>query len=371
MMIIVLFMFFGIAYAILIGLFISGWLKLPVFWATHKARVKLSVIVPVKNEAGNLKALLEALNFQKYPKEFFEVIIVNDHSTDSGLSVVQSEISRGTFPNLRLIDSASYGASAGKKYALELGISHARFDYIVTTDADCIMGRHWLETIACFIEKELPDMVIGPVSMIPGKTLFSQMQVLEFMSLTGTTIGAAALGLPIMCNGANLVFRKELFEKAGGYSGNHRYASGDDMFLLQKFKKMQGINIRPMKSHGAMVFTKPEVTLAGFLQQRGRWSGKFPGFQDAFIVLSGLLAGCTSILIVAGFLAGLHASAAFEAAIFLLIFKSMVDFALLWSVSGFLGKRQLLLLFPALAVIYPLYVVVAIGKGVFTATGWK
>jgi cellulose synthase/poly-beta-1,6-N-acetylglucosamine synthase-like glycosyltransferase len=371
MIFIALFVIFGVAYAILIGLLTSGWLKLPVFWHAHPTDVKVSVIVPVKNEERNLARLLDALNLQKYPREYFEVIIVNDHSTDSCNSVVQSKIAGGTFPNLKLIDSASQGVPSGKKHALELGIGQARFNYVVTTDADCILGRHWLQTIGSFIEKEAPDMIIGPVSLIPGNSFFSQMQALEFMSLTGSTVGAAALGKPIMCNGANLVFKKDIFCKVRGYVGNQKIASGDDMFLLHKFKKFEGIKISTMKSHGAMVFAKTEPTLAGFLKQRGRWSGKFHAYNDAFTILSGVLVAGVNLLIAGGLLAGVFSFRFFSAALILLIFKCIMDFPMMWLVTGFLGKRHLLWLYPALSLAYPFYVIAAIAKGLFCKSNWK
>jgi len=371
MIFIALFVIFGITYAILIGLLTSGWLKLPVFWHTTQTNVKLSVVVPIKNEERNLARLLDALNLQKYPWELFEVIIVNDHSTDSGTSVVQSKVSSGTFPNLSLIESASHGAPPGKKHALELGIGQARFDYVVTMDADCIMGRHWLQTIASFIDQEAPDMIIGPVTMIPENSFISQMQALEFMSLTGSTVGAAALGHPIMCNGANLVFKKEIFLKAQGYTGNHRFASGDDIFLLHKFKKFEGIKIKTLKSLGAMVFAKTELTLSGFLKQRGRWSGKFHGYDDSVTILSGVLVAGVNLLIAGGILAGVFNSEIFSAALILLFFKCIMDFPLMWLVAGFLGKRHLLWLYPALSLVYPFYVVAAIAKGLFCKSDWK
>ncbi|HSV88466.1 MAG TPA: glycosyltransferase [Bacteroidales bacterium] len=368
---VLLFGFVGLAYALLIWFITRGWLRLPVFWPSVLSEVKLSVIVPARNEEGSIKSLLESLCNQNYPRELYEVIVVNDHCTDSTGSIVQSFIKGNKLPNFSLINGASYYAVPRKKNALEFGIRHARFNYIVTTDADCIMGRHWLQTIACFLVQEKADMVIGQVSIIPGRSLFSQFQALEFMSLTGATAGAARQGHPILCNGANLIFRKEIFEKTGGYLGNYRYESGDDMFLLHKFKKINGIRILPIKSHGAMVFTLPKAGISEFLKQRGRWAGKAPGYNDKATIITGLVVACVNIMIVLGMVSVFFSPVVFAAAFFLLIFKGMVDFPLMWSVSGFLGNRRLLWLYPALLLVYPIYVTVVLAKGIFFKPGWK
>ncbi len=362
----------ALLYAILILAFTAGWVRLPVFWHKTDSTTHFSVIIPARNEERYIMQLLILLRKQSYPKDQFEVILVDDHSTDATAGIVERKIKSGFFSNVHLIRAVDEDLVPGKKNALSSGIARASYDWIVTVDADCIIGSHWLESLAGFIEQEGPAMVIGPVAIAPGKTLFSQMQALEFMSLTGSTAGAAALGRPIMCNGANLAFRKDCFEKVCGYSGNEHLASGDDVFLLHKFKQLKGNRIAFLKSHGAIVYTRGLISLKEFFRQRGRWVGKAGGYKDGFTLLTGGVVALINLGIVLGLGAGLFISQKLLlSALLLLVFKALVDFPLLLSVSGFYQRRDLMWLFPALTLVYPFYVVASLFSGFVLKPRWK
>lgn len=367
-----IFILAAVSYAVLILGFTAGWLRLPVFGHSNNSGVSFTVIVPARNEGKHIMQLLILLRNQQYPKEKFEVIVVDDHSADGTAKIVKQKISSGYLSNVRLLKSADINGVKGKKNALTIGVEQARFNWIVTTDADCIMGRHWLQTISDFIEQQQPDMVIGQVAVTPGESHFSQMQALEFMSLSGTSAGAAALGKPIMCSGANLAFRKDQFEKVGGYSGNEQFVSGDDMFLMHKFKKLPGAKISFLKSHGAIVYTSAVSDIWEFFRQRGRWAGKAGGYTDAFTVLTGLVVVMMNLLVVTGVIGGsLFSKTVLLNALLLLVLKAMVDFPLLYSLTGYFRKRELMWLFPALSLIYPLYLAASLFSGFFFKPAWK
>jgi len=372
MVIEIIFVLAGISYAMLIGWFTAGWLRLPVFWPKGNGSARLSVIIALRNEERNIVKLMESLRWQKYPAEHFEVLIIDDHSTDSTPDLVAQRLASGMYSNFRLIGASDFIEIQGKKNAITLGVRHSQFEWVVTTDADCIMGRHWLQSISDFIESQNPNMVIGQVIIEHRNSLFSQMQALEFMSLSGATAGSAAIGRPIMCNGANLAFRKDLFEKTGGYQGNEHYASGDDMFLLLKFKKLPDAHIAFLKSHGALVYTRATASLKEFFNQRARWAGKASGYRDGFTLATGLVVSATNLLIVAGTIAGLFLSGKYLlAALLLLIFKAAVDLPILYNITGFLRKRELMWLYPALFLVYPFYVIISLGLGLFAKPKWK
>lgn len=362
----------ALCYAILILAFTAGWFRLPVFWHKNGSNIPFTVIIPARNEEKTIMQLLVLMRKQHYPKDLYEVIVVDDHSTDSTAAIVERKIKSGFFSNVKLVRASEERLTPGKKNALAAGILRARHEWIVTTDADCLLGSHWLESLAGFIEKEKPAMVIGPVVIVPGKTLLSQMQALEFLSLTGSTAGAAAIGRPVMCNGANLAFRKDFFERVGGYAGNEYLASGDDVFLLHKFKKMKGTKVAFLKSHGAIVHTRALDSLSSFFRQRGRWAGKAGGFRDWFTLMTGGVVMLINILIFLGLLAGPFISQKLMlSALLLLTFKAVVDFPMLYWVSGFFQKRDLMWLYPALALVYPFYVVVSLFSGFVLKPRWK
>jgi len=363
---------FALLYAALIVWFTYGWWSLSAFLNKDSQEVSFSVIIPARNEARHIMQLLILLRNQHYPKAKHEVIVVDDHSSDATASIVERKIASGFLTNVRLLKADQLNGKAGKKNALALGIENAANPWIVTVDADCIMGRHWLETLAGFVEQQQPDMILGQVAVVPGRTLFSQLQSLEFMSLTGTAAGAAAIGKPIMCSGANMAFRRDYFEKVGGYNGNEMYASGDDVFLLHKFKKLQGTRISFLKSHGGLVYTRASASLKEFLGQRGRWAGKAGGYRDTFTMVTGLLVAALNLLLTTGIVLGLLFSGqVLLTTLLVLILKAVIDFPIVFSVSGFLRQRELMWLYPALSLIYPFYVTASLFSGFFLKPSWK
>lgn len=367
-----IFLLIAVLYAGLIVAFTAGWMRLPVFWHKGRSDIPFSVIIPARNEQKHIMQLLILLRNQHYPKNLFEVIVVDDHSTDATAAIVERKIASGFLTNVRLLKAGDLNLKPGKKNALALGIEMAKNNWIATLDADVLLGNHWLESLAGFIEQEQPAMVIGPVAMAPGKTLFSHMQALEFMSLAGSTAGAAAIGRPVMCNGANLAFRKDLYLEVGGYSGNEHLASGDDVFLLHKFKKLPGAKIPYLKSHGAIVYTRAAFTVREFFSQRGRWAGKAGSYRDGFTLVVGFVVAMINLVIIAGLLAGPFISQKVLLwAIFLLIFKVLVDFPLLYSMVDYHRRRDLMWLYPALALVYPFYVLASLFSGFVIKPRWK
>lgn len=361
----------GILYAALVFIFTLGWHKLPLFWHKGASGVGFSIIVPFRNEEKNLKALIAHLKKLHYPAKDYEVIFVNDQSTDNGARLVQTAIEKSLYPAMQLLHVPPREGYVGKKGALQVGISKARFEYIITLDADCVMGSHWLQTYATFIASNPADMIIGPVEMISDGTLKSDYFALEFYSLLGATMGASAMRIPVMCNGANLVFRKETFERVGGFQGNMQYASGDDVFLLHKFKKQEGVIIQAIKSPGALAYTKTPETVKHFIRQRVRWSAKGVGYTDFAAKALGGVVAAFNIAIVASFLGGLLSFQLIPIALGALTAKAIIDFPLIWVVAEFLRKKHLLWLYPSLAIMYPFYVTLTLALSVLPARRWK
>ena len=213
-------------YCLLVVAFLVGWVRIrrqpmPQRSASPSA---VSVVVAVRNEEENVQTLIRDLSAMAYPREKFEVIIVNDHSTDA--TAEKARLSLNEFSNARLFDLPD--GKQGKKAALQLGIEHARFGVIATTDADCTASKNWLTCLSSYFEWPDTQMLIGAVKLSGGDSFFSKLQVMEFVSLAGSTAASVGLGHPVMCNGANLAFRKEVFAEVGGYEGNLSIPSGDD-----------------------------------------------------------------------------------------------------------------------------------------------
>jgi poly-beta-1,6-N-acetyl-D-glucosamine synthase len=176
------------AYLFLMMHFISGWKSIPEeFLSKKSSELFISVIVPFRNEEAALPHLLERIAQQSHSN--FELILVNDHSTDNSLQAIEPFLSK--FPKLKIIQSEGLG----KKNALKEGIAQADAGLVVCTDADCLPNKDWLKSIAQYQEKEIVDFLICPVKMSFGKMFFSKLQALEFTSLVASGAGAAGSGM--------------------------------------------------------------------------------------------------------------------------------------------------------------------------------
>lgn len=265
--------FFYIAGLVWLGTLIRNLFKAskstkPHYTATIPSSISgVSIIVPFRNESSNLQSLLKSLNTQVFPEDQFECILVDDHSEDA-YDFLKAQFANKIFRWMKLDNG-----SVGKKSALEWGIQHARFEIILTTDADCEHHDHWIASMTAPFQSPSTQLVIGPVSMI-ATNLFDRLQQLEFSAVVASGLLFAAIGKPMYCNGANLAFRRSAFYKVNGYSGNLHLASGDDVFLLEKIYRTfkNGIEVNVMKE--ALVKTKPSSDIKTFLNQRIRWAAK-------------------------------------------------------------------------------------------------
>ncbi len=250
---------------------------------------EFSILIPFKDEEKNLPDLIKSLNQIEYPKQKFEVIFINDHSIDEGEKIITE---KSKFP-FSIIQNSSLIPS--KKSALEKGINHAVFDYIITTDADCIIPPLFLKTYNEFINLYHPKMILGPVQYISENNFLNQFQNIEFISLQGFTIGSLEAGFPFLANGANLCFDKKTFFKVEGYKGNEHIASGDDVFLLEKFRKEYPDGIKFLKAREAIVLTKAQNTWKALYQQKIRWASKTTRINNRAGQITGIIILLTSL----------------------------------------------------------------------------
>ncbi len=261
------------AYILLVIALLVGWVRvrrqpLPPRTATPPA---VSVIVAFRNEAPNLPNLVRDLAGSAFPADRFEVILVDDHSEDGSPEIVRELAQK--YSNVKLLVLSS--DLTGKKSALQFGIERARFGIIATTDADCTLSKNWLTCVASYFEEERTKLLLGPVKLSFDGTFFGQLQVLEFVSVAGTTASTVGLGHPVMANGANFAFRKEVFEEVGGYEDNIAIASGDDEFLMRKIYRRYPVGIKYLNYYEAAVTTAPQPNLKSLVYQRMRWAGKW------------------------------------------------------------------------------------------------
>jgi poly-beta-1,6-N-acetyl-D-glucosamine synthase len=364
--------FLTVLYVALVIWFVMGWVKArkcPVSESNIFPRV--SILIAARNEEKTISRLLFSLIAQDYPHNLFEVILVNDFSEDDTPGVISRFIENNGVKNFHLLENPDKKRS-GKKGALEYALKKAKGEIIMTTDADCVMRRHWLlSMVKHFIDGQF-QMVIGPVDIDSKGGLFNKLQSLEFMSLTGSTAGSAAWGTPVMCNGANLAFRKDsrahIHEKISG----NKYASGDDVFLMQAFQKEFPGKIIFNKERDAIVVTAPSTCLRSFFNQRTRWASKARGYNQPTTITTGaIVASFNVFLSFATMLVLMFHLFPTNLLLIMWISKFIADFPLLYMVGRFTDKTTLLCLYIPLQLIYPFYVTAVIIRSLSGMYKWK
>ncbi|MCS6823876.1 MAG: glycosyltransferase [Cytophagaceae bacterium] len=352
---------------------IAGWIKTKKTIPLRKlSNTKISVIIPVRNEAENLPKLLNDLNEQTYPFENFEVIVIDDHSEDDTLEILHSFQSRSRYA-LRvyaLTEEKKYNSF--KKSAIHMAIEKSQGELIVTTDGDCRVNKEWLKTIEEHYVATGASFLVGSVSFIDTPdNLFTRMQIMEHASITGTTCGCIAWHRPTMCSGANLAYTKAAYNEVNGFDGIGNIASGDDEMLMHKIAESNNHKIAFIKNSSSIVLTYPAKKLKEFYQQRIRWASKWKHYQntDTKILALFIFFYHFTLLICAVY----SLMNPRNAVIFLTLIamKISFEFVFLHLIMKFLHKKFYLLVFFLLAIFHPVYVVIIALRSRFEKYGWK
>ncbi len=361
-------------YLLLMLLYRYGWRRHASYEppAGYRPHTRISVIIPARNEADNLPACLSSLLAQQYPRDFFEIIVVDDHS-DDGTAAIAAAFNDGRIRCIRLADYLAAGeqVTAYKKKALATGIAQGNGELIITTDADCIAPENWLHMIAAYYEQYQPVMLAAPVDFTGNGSLVQVFQSLDFMSMQGITAAAHYLKLGNMGNGANLAFSREAYNRINGYAGTEHLASGDDFLLMTKMQRTFPGRVHYLKSSAAIMRTAPPPDWRSFLQQRIRWaskSGKYGDTRLAVILLSVYLFNLAFIPAIC--LGMMWPDYGWLPAGMLLV-KATSELYYLYPVAGFFEKRRQLWLFPFLQPLHILYILTAGLLGFVGVYQWK
>jgi len=326
--------------------------------ASDKDLPPISVIIAAKNEESNLNALISDLQSLDYPKEKLEIIIVDDHSTDATARLIKE--AEGI--NYLLSDGN------GKKKALAIGLKQSSGELILTTDADCKVQTEWLRAYAEKYLEEKPDFIIGQVKPDHQKSLLSSFSEIEFYSLQAVTAGLALAGKAVLCNGANLAFRKEAISN---YSKSVKsdIASGDDIFLLHSVKRNKG-KIAWLNNTQATVTTRLPGRIKDFFRQRSRWTGKsvyYKDFDTIFVGLSTLIANISIIAALVFLIINIDTWPLFVA---FSLARILTEIMLLSSYLKKPEKLRLLLLHIPLSLLYPIYTILIATISFFPRKRW-
>ena len=193
-------------YLLFIGQLIYGFNRMKRFSKKEfTPKTSFTIVVPFRNEKENFPNLLHSISLLNYPKELVEVILVDDESEEV-FSVQHSVFSLKVIKNERKSNSP-------KKDAIETAIQIAKNDWIITTDADCLVQKDWLTIYDQYIQENEVEMVASGVCYIPKNGFLCAFQNLDFLSLQGATIGSFGINQSFMCNGANFAYSKQFFKE--------------------------------------------------------------------------------------------------------------------------------------------------------------
>lgn len=348
-----------------------AWLKIPI--AVNSASIPhtfISVIIPVRNEALHIWALLQDLEQQSYLKENYEVFIIDDHSEDETFSLVQ-KFKNSSYLNLSLIELKDYPDQQQKKAAITTGIALANGELIVQTDGDCRVKSNWLFTLAQYYELTKVQCISGPVALMGAANIFTRMQVVEFASLIGIGGASIALNKPNMCNGANLAYTREAFLQVQGFTGNEQVASGDDEFLMHKIAIYYPGRVAFLKSPEIIVSTTAQTSFSIFIQQRIRWASKWPNYSQWGIKLLAIMVFAVNLSLFGSFFLWLADGITGKQVVSLYFFKFLIDGLFITAVLRFLYRQTYIAYLIPLQFVYIPYVLYTALLGLRGAYKWK
>lgn len=363
-------------YAALILAFLWGWYKIPIFKVKEiPAEIKFSIVVPYRNEAENLPVLLKSFTFLRYPSSHFEIILINDSSEDYSRKICSDF--KKAYPDLQIQLAENFRISGSpKKDAIAIALSISNFEYIITTDADCIVPKYWLQVYNENILSEDLKLIAGPVKIVPSdspvkdKKLLHTFQELDFMSLQAAGAGGFGLNKAFICNGANLCYSKSSFFEVEGYKGNGNISSGDDVFLLQKFSA-QRLKTAFLKSEEAIVLTQPQQDLTSLISQRIRWAAKTSAYKSTFAKITGLVVLLMNFSLVVTMILALLQVISYLTLSLAFLSKFIVDFLLLYNAADFFNRKYILRNYFWSSLLYPFFSTSVAILSLFKKFEWK
>ncbi len=307
---------------------------------------KISIIICAKNEAENLKENLEKILTQNY--HAFEVIVVNDASTDNSLTFLQKIQKK--HQHLTIINiSKSTNYTGNKKNALTKGIIATSTDYLIFTDADCVpASEFWLHEISSTFSSQ-KTIVLGYGSYQKIKnSLLNKLIRYETLITATQYFSYAKIGLPYMGVGRNLAYKKELFEKANGLESHKHIQSGDDDLFINQIATKKNTEI--CFSKNSFTISKPHTTFKNWYKQKRRHITTAYYYKPIHQFLLGsyyssqLLFWVLAIILLAF-------SFNWQLVIILIVIRLVFQYAILGNITRKLNEKDLFLWLPVLDIL--------------------
>jgi len=325
----------------------------------------ISIIIAARNEESRIEPCLKSLESIDYPKDNYEVILVDDCSEDRTAEIMEKYCNRHHRWKIVRINEKSTQLK-GKKNALREGIAQAKNELIFTTDADCVVPPMWLKNMVCYFQDHV-SMVLGYSPLISEKRWYYRL--LQFDNLFSAIAAAAPvkLGYPFTSVGRNLAYKKDAYHELGGFQALKKFRSGDDIHLTNRFHRHDGGEIDYCADPQTFVQTLIPSSNEEVVQQQIRKNSKTFQLSLSSIAFMSFIFIYYILLIILPI--------AYPAIImpwFLLIFlKFIFEFIPLRSSSSIFRQNDLIPYIPLMQIIYPLYIITFSLIGIFQNYRWK
>lgn len=227
----------------------------------------VSVIVPARNECSNIVNCLDALLNQDYPNHQFEVVLVDDSSTDCTQQTLQKFTQNQA---IHILQNSSHGKyKSSKKGALEIAIPKSRGELLLFTDADCLPPPTWIKNMVRYFQPDT-GLVAGFSPQQSDKKWLNK--ILEIDAAAAAMVSASTIGYGrgVTCTGRNLAYRKQAWLDIGGFVSLPDSLSGDDDFILQAISKQPSWKVKYTFDSTLIVPALGPQSIASFLRQKQR-----------------------------------------------------------------------------------------------------
>lgn len=343
-----------------------------------QSETSFCIIIPARNEEKNILPLLESIQ-KSIQNANAEIIVIDDHSTDSTLQICKEYFEKNPIGKVLALHDfldKSEPQNSYKKKAIQLAVHHTNADWIIQTDADCIVSEKWMQCIRQIVAIIETEYFTGPVRLISKRNdssafLFHAFQALDFMTMQGITMAGYYRSQGQMSNGANMGYSKKLFNRVNGFQNIDTIASGDDMLLLDKIKSQTNARTSFLKNKEAIVDTEIVYTLKDFIHQRIRWGSKSKYYKDISLKYQLGLVYVVNVLIFCMMFFGFFEMALWKWAFFFIIIKTIVELILVVPLANFFRQKQFIPLFPILQPFHIIYVVSVGLLSFFGTYQWK
>lgn len=327
---------------------------------SHSSSMRTAVVVAARNEAHNVPVLIDSLRKQTLQPD--EIIFCDDHSEDDTAEKIR-ECAQAAGLNFNVVLSAG----TGKKKALRTAIDRSTADLILVTDADCTVPEDWVASHLSAYGNSQTNFVAGMVN-VEGRGGLSFAAATENVFLQIVSTGFGKLRNPIMCNGANMSFRRNWFMRSGAFEADEP-ASGDDVRLLMH-ASTQRDSIVWLFDKG-IVSTRAEESFRDIVLQRSRWLSKTVKMQSPISWAAGILLLCIQFILPL-FILQIGVFGVGESTLTIaLVLKSGIELLLLSLAVPFFKRPVLLLFYPLSAILYPLIAVASLVITINGRTEWK